>query len=762
MQKELLQQYEKLKTLKRAGFLAEEADSFQPLLKKHKINKDEYKTLRSIVERAPTLAELGVFSAMWSEHCSYKSSKIHLRKLPTTGPQVVVGPGENAGVVRLSGKLCAAFKMESHNHPSYIEPYQGAATGVGGILRDVFCMGARPVANLNSLRFGQRKHPRTHYLFANVVKGVGDYGNCVGIPTVAGSVSFDKTYDGNILVNAMTVGLIHEDRIFKGYASGLHNLVVYVGSATGRDGIHGASMASDSFSTQASGERSTVQVGDPFAEKLLLEATLEVLERELVVGLQDMGAAGLTSSSFEMADRAGNGLYLNLDYVPSRAAHMSAYELLLSESQERMLMCVEPSKWSDLQACLKRWELPFAIIGLVTDSGRMQIVKDNILEVDVPVAPLAESAPRYERPYVLPKPAPQEDRRLRDLLKSMPPIEVLAAVLFEDGDKQRIYRQYDHHIGSKTVLGPEQQGAGLLWLRSEWAEPNEAAYLGLAVATACNERYCAQNPALGAAHAVLHCYRSIAATGAEALAVTDCLNFGNPEDPIVMGQFVASIDGIGEACRELNTPVVSGNVSLYNQTDQVSIAPTPMIGMVGKHKDVRHALPAVATKPGPLYLLRPRKQTHSLGASLVSKVLLGEAGTEGIPAIHWQSEREAAAYLQRQAERGDLLAARDVGAGGILTALVKMVLHLENFGLSAHLAEGLSLEEASLAYFGECSATYILQAKPGTDLSKELVASDLLELVPIGSVHTGPALQVDGHELSHLRLQQSAAASLSI
>lgn len=766
MQKELLQQYHELKKLKRAEFLTEDANGFKALLKKHKINDEEYKTLRHIVERAPTLAELGVFSAMWSEHCSYKSSKVHLKKLPTTGSQVVVGPGENAGVVRLSGKLCAAFKMESHNHPSYIEPYQGAATGVGGILRDVFCMGARPVANLNSLRFGQRQHPKTHYLFANVVKGIGDYGNCVGIPTVAGSVSFDKTYDGNILVNAMTVGLIHEDRIFKGYASGIHNLVVYVGSATGRDGIHGASMASDSFSTQQSGERSTVQVGDPFAEKLLLEATLEVLERKLVVGLQDMGAAGLTSSSFEMADRAGNGLYLNLDYVPMRAARMSAYELLLSESQERMLMCVEPEKWPELQACLARWDLPFAVIGLVTDSGRMQIVKDRVLEVDVPVAPLAESAPRYERPYHLPKFQARKDQGLRERLAATPPIEVLAAIFAEDGDKERIYRQYDHHIGTKTVLGPEQQGAGLLWIRSEWADEAEAAFLGLAVATACNERYCAQDPEMGAAHAVLHCYRSIAACGAKPLAITDCLNFGNPEDPEVMGQFVASIAGIGQACSELDTPVVSGNVSLYNQTDKVSIAPTPMIGMIGKHADVRRALPAVVSQVGPLYLLRPRHRSideaHTLGASMVSKVILGGPSSEGLPKIDWSAEREAAAFISQLSASGRLLAARDVGAGGILTCLTKMVLNSENLGLSAHLAEGMSPEEAQLAYFGETSATYLVQAKPGTEWAPELLSHGSLELLPIGSVHSGPALQVDGHELSHLRLRQSSEASLSI
>ncbi len=763
MQKEFLQQFQNIAGHKRAALISDQDQQLKPLLKTHKINESEYQTLLGIVGRRPTLAELGVFSAMWSEHCSYKSSKIHLRKLPTTGPEVVVGPGENAGVVRLSGKLCAAFKMESHNHPSYIEPYQGAATGVGGILRDVFCMGARPVANLNSLRFGERAHPRSHYLFAQVVKGVGDYGNCVGIPTVAGSVSFDKTYNGNILVNAMTVGLIHEDRIFKGYASGQHNLVVYVGSATGRDGIHGASMASDSFSSQQSGERSTVQVGDPFAEKLLLEATLEVVERKLVVGLQDMGAAGLTSSSFEMADRAGNGLYLNLDYVPTRAQNMTAYELLLSESQERMLLCVEPEKWLELQQCLARWELPFAVIGLVTDSGRMQIVKDQILEVDVPVAPLAESAPRYERPYQLPTRSYAVDAELRDRLRSRTPSDLLLAILADDGDKQRIYRQYDHHIGTKTVLGPEEQGAGLLWIRSDWSD-GDTPYLGLAVATACNERYCAQDPYLGAAQAVLRCYRAIVATGAVALAVTDCLNYGNPEDPDVMGQIVAGIDGIALACQELKTPVVSGNVSLYNQTDGVSIAPTPMIGMVGKHKDVRKAAAAICRDPGALFLLRPKQLQHYLGGSMAAKILDLQQQREPIPEPHWKAEREAALILQRLTEAGHLLAARDVGAGGVLTTLSKMVLHQNapSLGFAANIAAGVPEAERMLHYFGESGATYILQVKPGVDLKVFVGPLHELELVPIGSVHAGPSMQIDGQELKHVPLQQSAAASLSI
>ncbi len=755
-QKELVQEAEGLERLSRAALIGETGEGFTALLKKHKISADEYKVLKDIVGRTPTLAELGVFSAMWSEHCSYKSSKVHLGKLPTKGPQVVVGPGENAGVVRLSGKLCVAFKMESHNHPSYIEPYQGAATGVGGILRDVFCMGARPVANLNSLRFGQRKHPKTHYLFANVVKGVGDYGNCVGIPTVAGSVSFDKTYDGNILVNAMTVGTIHEDRIFKGYASGVHNLVVYVGSATGRDGIHGASMASDSFSSAQSGERSTVQVGDPFAEKLLLEATLEVLDRGLVVGLQDMGAAGLTSSSFEMADRAGNGLYLNLDHVPARAQHMTAYELLLSESQERMLMCVEPSKWEALQECLKRWQLPFAIIGLVTGTGRMHIVKNGTLEVDVPVAPLADKAPRYQRPFEYPSREYSKDSRFRGLVQKASFSELLTACLHDTGAKTKIYRQYDHHIGNKTVLGPEEEGAGLIWMKSPWAEAGDE-HVGLAVSTACNERYTAQDPFKGAAQAVAKCYRMIAATGAEPLAVTDCLNYGNPEDKAVMGQIVAGIDGIGEACRALETPVVSGNVSLYNTTDGESIAPTPMIGMVGRHSDVRKAVPAVLKKPAHLYWIRPKGAEPAFGGSLLSKILV-KPNSEAIPELNWDAERAAAALIRNLVETQKITAARDVGAGGLALALQKLLL-AHGFGGIFTLPVSESHDHENVLAFGEWSASYIIAAEERLALDK----LGPLTLDYLGEAKAGaPYLQLGASTLESSAALASSTESLSI
>lgn len=737
MQIDLIQQSNRVSSLTRAPLISEEGAAFQAAIKKHKITADEYKVLKAIVGRPPTLSELGVFSAMWSEHCSYKSSKVHLRKLPTKGSEVVVGPGENAGVVRLSGKLCIAFKMESHNHPSFIEPYQGAATGVGGILRDVFCMGARPIANLNSLRFGERAHPKTHYLFENVVKGVGDYGNCVGIPTVAGSVSFDKTYNGNILVNAMTCGMIHEDKIFKGFASGIHNLVVYVGSATGRDGIHGASMASDSFSSAQSGERSTIQVGDPFAEKLLLEATLEVLERGLVVGLQDMGAAGLTSSSFEMADRAGNGLYLNLDWVPARAQAMTAYELLLSESQERMLMCVEPSQWDNLQECLKRWQLPFAVIGLVTDTGRMHIVKDGILEVDVPVAPLGEEAPRHERPYEYLERSYAEDLGFRAALSEIPFTDILLKALLDTGYKASIYKQYDQHIGNRTILGPKDEGAGVLWMKSEWASPGDE-YLGLAVSTSCNERYCAQDPYTGAAQAVLKSYRSIVATGAKPLAVTDCLNYGNPEDPVVMGEIVAGIDGIGAACRALDTPVVSGNVSLYNTTDGVSIAPTPMIGMIGKHPDIRKAIPAILSGRAHIYWIRPKKSKGYFGGSLAAK-LMNYSVTERVPPLDFEAEKEASDLIQNLVQNRKIVAARDLGAGGLAVALQKMLLPYA-LGGCFELSPSLRTNSLNQIAFAEHSASYLIASPAKLELNLTHLEGDFLgEAVPgEGEISFGP------------------------
>jgi phosphoribosylformylglycinamidine synthase len=727
-------------SLSRAAMVAEGPEAAHAeLLKTHKISPDEYQTIRDILGRAPTMAEMGVFSAMWSEHCSYKSSRVHLKRLPTEGPQVVVGPGENAGIVRLSGKLCAAFKMESHNHPSYIEPYQGAATGVGGILRDVFCMGARPVANLNCLRFGRREHPRTHYLFENVVKAIGDYGNCVGIPTVAGNISFNASYDGNCLVNAMTVGLIHEDRIFKGYASGPGNYVVYVGSATGRDGIHGATMASGSFaSEEGAGSRTTVQVGDPFAEKLLMEATLELLERGLVVGLQDMGAAGLTSSSFEMADRAGSGLHLDLDRVPVRAENMSAYELLLSESQERMLLVVEPEKWPAVEECLNKWELAFNTIGYVTETGRVQISYQDTLEVDVPVAPLTGKAPVYDRPRARFEPQTAAEGSLADQLQSRVAdngvLVCLQQTLGETGAKQTIYEQYDHHIGTQTVLGPEAQGAAVLWLKSGESEIAES-HLGLVTAAACNERYCGVEPQLGASHAVLKAARAIAATGGEPLAVTDCMNFGNPEVPRVMEEFSLAVDGIAEACQALATPVVSGNVSLYNETDGRSILPTPMIGMVGRHPDVRKAVGACAKPQGPIALLHPEDPVFTFGGSLLAHVLgVGGERVGQVPVIDWQLERTAMDFVRRLVDQSLVHAVRDVGEGGILTSLSKMCLG-SALGFRGQLHRLLPDFAQAALYFGEVGPAYLIQFQ--SEAAFHQVAAQMDQLAGLACIKLG-------------------------
>lgn len=691
------------------------------LLKRHKISKDEYQRIQTSLGRLPSMTELGVFSAMWSEHCSYKSSRVHLKRFPTKGPNVVVGPGENAGVVRLEGQMCLAFKMESHNHPSYIEPYQGAATGVGGILRDVFCMGARPIANLNCLRFGERSHPRTEYIAKRAVRGIGDYGNCIGVPTVAGSVSYDKTYNGNCLVNAMTVGLIRDDKIFKGFASGIGNWVVYVGSETGRDGINGASMASDSFSAKNTEERSTVQVGDPYAEKLLLEATLEVLEKDLVIGIQDMGAAGLTSSSFEMAGRAGNGVFFDLDKVPLRAKNMSAYEIMLSESQERMLMVIEPHKWNALKEVLTRWGLSHAVIGHVTNTGRVEVVYQGVLEVDLAVAPLTDDAPVYERPVASQRALAPQSSKLDELVASLSVQEfsknLFLSMLKDTGSPEPIFRQYDHHIGARTVLGPDKGGAGVLWIRS--VETKTFPWLGVLVAAGCNERRVKNNPYTGGAEAVALCVRDIAAAGGAPLAVTDCLNFGSAEDPKVMREFSDAVDGITRACNEFSIPVVSGNVSLYNSTDGESIHPTPMIGVVGRMDDVRLATGAVAEASANLWCLKPKTSKPLWPASLAAKLLDVEASEGALAEISWQDERNAVKILNDLRPKKIFKAVRAVGQGGVGLAAVKMLV-----------SGNKNLRKTSVAwvggdskdFFAEMNAAYVVEFSDVTGPSKDALA----------------------------------------
>ena len=551
----------------------------------HGLSEEEFQKTHDILGRKPTFTELGIFSAMWSEHCSYKSSKIHLKRLPTTGTQVVIGPGENAGAVDLGDGLCAVFKMESHNHPSFIEPYQGAATGVGGILRDVFTMGARPIANLNALRFGRPETEHMKYLVRGVTRGIGDYGNCMGIPTVGGEVFFDNAYSGNILVNAMTVGLARRDSIFLGEASGPGNAVVYIGAKTGRDGIHGATMASEEFNEEAEQKRPTVQVGDPFTEKLLLEALMELFPTGAIIGIQDMGAAGLTSSSFEMADRAGSGLDLDLSKVPMREENMTAYEIMLSESQERMLLVCKPERFDEIRTVMEKWDLSASIIGTVTETGRVCIKSpQGELVVDMPVAPLAEQAPMYDRPWREPSsfaksrafdttPYLELDGNANEVLRTLLASPNIAS-------KEWFYRQYDHTVQTNTMRGPDRAEAAVVRIKGT----NKA----LAITTDCNPRFVQLNPARGAAHAVAEEARNISCTGALPLAITDCLNFGSPEAPYVMWQFKESVNGMGEACRALNTPVISGNVSLYNETNGRAVLPTPAVGMVGLLEERNH------------------------------------------------------------------------------------------------------------------------------------------------------------------------------
>jgi phosphoribosylformylglycinamidine synthase subunit PurL len=552
------------------------------IVEEHGLTTDEYDRIVGALGREPNMTELGIFSVMWSEHCSYKSSKAFLRTFPTTGDQVIQGPGENAGIIEFTDDLALVFKMESHNHPSFIEPYQGAATGVGGILRDVFTMGARPIANLNALRFGAVDHPKTAHLVSGVVAGIGGYGNCMGIPTVGGEVSFDPCFNGNILVNAFTIGVVDRKKIFYGTASGVGNPVIYVGSKTGRDGIHGATMASAGFGEGNEARRPTVQVGDPFTEKLLLEACLEAMQSDAILGIQDMGAAGLSSSAFEMASRSGSGVALDLDRVPRREVGMTAYDLMLSESQERMLMVVTKGREQEILDIFDKWDLDAHVVGKVTDTGRMQAMDQGQQVIDIPIAPVVHEAPVYERPRQ--RPAWQDDVQTFDAATISQPSnynDTLQQLLASPNLSSRawVYHQYDHQVGTGSMVLP---GSDAAVMRVKGTNR------GVAISSDCNSRYCYLDPYWGAAHAVAEAARNVACSGAQPQAITDCLNFGNPEDPAIMWQFEQAVNGMAEACRQFNTPVVSGNVSLYNETHGQGIYPTPMVGMVGILKDIKH------------------------------------------------------------------------------------------------------------------------------------------------------------------------------
>jgi phosphoribosylformylglycinamidine synthase subunit PurL len=641
------------------------------IVAEHGFSEEEYTRVLAAMGREPNLTELGIFSVMWSEHCSYKSSRIHLKKLPTTGPQVICGPGENAGVVDIGDGQAAIFKMESHNHPSYIEPYQGAATGVGGILRDVFTMGARPIANLNALRFGRPDHPKMRHLIDGVVRGIGGYGNCVGVPTVGGEVNFHKAYDGNILVNAMTVGIAETDKIFYSAASGIGNSIVYVGSKTGRDGIHGATMASTDFSDDTEEKRPTVQVGDPFTEKLLIEACLELMASDAIVAIQDMGAAGLTSSSVEMASKGGVGIELDMNKVPCREEGMTPYEMMLSESQERMLMVLKPGREDFAEAIFKKWELDFAVIGTVTETGHMVLKWNGETVCDIPLGPLADDAPLYDRPYMSQdeykawaqvKPLgdiPESTDIGADLLKLMASPDIAS--------RRWIWEKYDHMVGADTVQRP---GGDAAVVRVHGTQK------GLAMTTDCTPRYCYADPVEGGKQAVAEAYRNLCAVGAKPLAITNCLNFGNPQRPEIMAQIVGCLQGMSEACIALDMPIVSGNVSLYNESKATgggsAILPTPAIGAIGLLEDWSKSATIRFKAEGDwIVLLNPAR--GDLGQSLWLREILGrEQGTP--PTVNLDVERYYGKLVQTLIADKIVNAVHDISDGGLLVTVTEMAL----------------------------------------------------------------------------------------
>jgi phosphoribosylformylglycinamidine synthase II len=681
----------------------------EALAREFGLSAEEYGRVLAIMGRTPSFTELGVFSVMWSEHCSYKSSRVWLKQLPTTAPWVIHGPGENAGVVDIGEGLAAIFKMESHNHPSFIEPYQGAATGVGGILRDVFTMGARPIANLNALRFGSPDHPSTKRVVDGVVRGIGGYGNCVGVPTVGGEVNFHRAYDGNPLVNAMTVGIAPRDRIFLSAAAGVGNPVVYVGSRTGRDGIHGATMASTEFGADSESKRPTVQVGDPFTEKLLIEACLELMGTDAIVAIQDMGAAGLTSSAVEMAGKGGVGIALDLDSVPQRETGMTAYEMMLSESQERMLMVLRPDREDMARAIFEKWELDFAVIGHLTDTGHITITHRGQVEADIPLAPLADQAPLYHRPTVdTPAPAP-----LGAVESTVGIIEALTQLIGcpDLCSRAWIWDQYDSTIGGQTVKRPGAADAAIVRI--------EDRTLALALTTDCTPRYCFADPRAGGMQAVAEAWRNITATGATPLAITDNMNFGNPEKPEIMGQFAAAIGGMAAACKALDFPVVSGNVSLYNETQGTAILPTPAIGGLGVIADAARAV-GIALRPG-LELVVVGRTAGWLGQSLWLREIAGrEDGPP--PPVDLAAERRNGDFVRRQILASHVLACHDASDGGLLVAIAEMALA---GGVGVHLAK-LPADVATHAFwFGEDQGRYVLAVADAATLMLEADAADV-------------------------------------
>ena len=666
------------------------------LIAQHGLKPEEYERLVKLLGRTPSFTELGIFSAMWNEHCSYKSSRIHLRTLPTKAPWVIQGPGENAGVIDIGDGLAVVFKMESHNHPSYIEPYQGAATGVGGILRDVFTMGARPIACLNALSFGDPKHPKTRALVAGVVAGIGGYGNSFGVPTVGGEVRFDRRYDGNCLVNAMAVGLAETDKIFYAKATGIGMPIVYLGSKTGRDGIHGATMASAEFGADAEAKRPTVQVGDPFSEKLLLEACLEIMAKGCVIAIQDMGAAGLTCSAVEMGAKGDLGVTLDLDKVPCRETGMSAYEMMLSESQERMLMVLKPDKEKEAEAIFRKWGLDFAVVGETTPSKRFVVRHGGAVVADLPIKELGDEAPVYQRPFT--ERGKQAEIDPTSVKAPVGTADALKALIGSPDlcSKRWVWEQYDHVILGNTVQRPGGDAAVIRINDGPKA---------LALTADVTPRYCEADPFEGGQQAVAEAYRNLSAVGAKPLALTDNLNFGNPERPDIMGQFVGCVRGIGAACRALDFPVVSGNVSLYNETNGRAILPTPTIGGVGLIDEFTKSM-TIAFKGEGEAILVIGETRGWLGQSLYLRELCGrEDGAP--PPVDLAAERRHGDFVRTLIHDGLITAAHDVSDGGLLVALTEMAIASGN---GAVLGSPSELPTHAF-WFGEDQARYVVTAR---------------------------------------------------
>lgn len=694
------------------------------------LNDEEWAKVQQIVGRPPTLTETGIFSALWSEHCSYKSSKVHLKQFPSRGPRVAQGPGENAGAIDLGGGVVAVFKIESHNHPSFIEPVQGAATGVGGILRDIFTMGARPIALMNSLRFGRADHPKTAALVTGVVKGIGGYGNAVGVPTVAGDVAFDQSYDGNILVNAFAMGVCKISDIVRAVAEGPGNLILYLGAKTGRDGIHGATMSSAAFSEETEEKRPTVQVGDPFKEKLLIEACMELFAANILIGIQDMGAAGLTSSSAEMAARGKVGLVLDMAKVPTRELHMTPYEMMLSESQERMLLCVEPKHAQKAFDIAAKWGIDCAEIGRVIPEQRLRIEHAGVLAADLPILPLTDEAPLYQRPFVV----GATPAKLSDLPRDITaPLKVLGDMLSSPNlcSRRWVVRQYDQDVGLGTVRRPYSADAAVVRLSPLYPDRRDA----IALTVDVNSRWVKAWPREGAKAIALESYRNLCATGATPVGLSDCLNFGNPTDPVVMGELAEACAGLADAARILETPVVSGNVSLYNQTNGQSIDPTPTVAMIGHVPDVTKSGRMTASGAGQtLWLFGAGSPRLDQSEYLFSQ----HSRKQGQPAPSEVAvEKRACDAVAQLWQATDLLAAaHDVSDGGLLVALAEMVLESDSLGLKLSAAPGGRSDEF---WFGEGGSRFVLCVDPTAVDALQERLSGLGSLIPLGTVTS------DGH-----------------